>query len=96
LRAITVRYVRMAEDTMARYYADAMLNGLRFDRDAEEQAIVTFAHSLHRAGQDFIENPLGLPSMPNWDRVAAAIPDFSKLLLGAAEADATEVKVQAA
>ena len=45
-RSLEVRYVRMAEDTIARYYADAMLNGLKFDRHAEEMAVATFARSL--------------------------------------------------
>ena len=42
-QTLQVRYVRMAEDTIGRYYADAMLNGLKFDRHAEELAVATFA-----------------------------------------------------
>jgi len=38
-RSLQVRYVRMAEDTINRYYADAMVNGLEFDRHAEEVAV---------------------------------------------------------
>ena len=45
-RSLEVRYVRMAQDTIARYYADAMLNGLKFDRHAEELAVAVFAKSL--------------------------------------------------
>jgi len=37
-RSLEVRYVRLAQDTIARYYADAMLNGLKFDRHSEEIA----------------------------------------------------------
>ena len=84
-RSLEVRYVRMAEDTIDRYCADAMLNGLEFDRHAEELAVATFAHSLHQAAQEFIEQPLGLPLMPSWNRVQAAIPDFFDLLLSAVE-----------
>ena len=84
-RILEVRYVRMAEDTIDRYCADAMLNGLEFDRHAEELAVATFAQSLHQAAQEFIENPLGLPLMPSWNRVQAAIPDFFDLLLNAVE-----------
>ncbi len=84
-RSLQVRYVRMAEDTIDRYYADAMLNGLEFDRHAEEQAVDTFARSLHEAAQEFIENPLGLPLMPSWNRVQAAVPDFFDLLVNAVD-----------
>ena len=84
-RSLQVRYVRMAEDTIDRYCADAMLNGLEFDRHSEELAVATFAQSLHQAAQEFIEQPLGLPPMPSWNRVQAAIPDFFDLLLNAVE-----------
>ena len=75
-RILQVRYVRMAEDTIKRYYADAMINGLVFDRHAEELAVAAFAKSLGLAASEFIEDPLGLPLIPNWNRVLAAIPDF--------------------
>ncbi len=79
-RSLEVRYVRMAQDTIARYYADAMLNGLKFDRNAEELAVTAFSRSLRAAANEFIEDPLGLPLIPNWNRVLSAIPEFSDLL----------------
>ncbi|MCC6391567.1 MAG: glycosyl transferase [Bryobacterales bacterium] len=75
-RSLQVRYVRLAEDTINRYYADAMLNGLDFDRHAEELAVATFAVSLRQAAEEFTADPLGLPLIPNWNRVIAAFPDF--------------------
>ncbi len=80
-RSMEVRYVRIAEDTISRYHADAMLNGLEFDRHAEELAVSTFAKSLREAALEFAEAPLGLPLIPNWNRVLAAIPEFFDLLL---------------
>lgn len=84
-RSLEVRYVRMAQDTIARYYADAMLNGLKFDRNAEELAVAAFARSLRAAANEFIDDPLGLPLIPNWNRVLSAIPEFSDLLEDAVE-----------
>ncbi|MFN0166452.1 MAG: glycosyl transferase [Bryobacteraceae bacterium] len=86
-RSLEVRYVRMAQDTIARYYADAMLNGLKFDRHAEEVAVATFAQSLRKAAVEFIDDPRGLPLIPNWNRVLAAIPEFFELLQDAVEKD---------
>lgn len=86
-RSLEVRYVRMAQDTIARYYADAVLNGLKFDRHSEEMAVVTFAESLRRAAAEFIQDPRGLPLIPNWNRVLAAIPEYFDLLLDAADKD---------
>ena len=94
VRALAVRYLRIAEDTIDRYYADAMLNGLEFDRDAEERSVATFVQSLSRAGEDFLENPLGQRSMPNWNRVVAAMPEFFHSLIRAVESDA--LRAQAA
>ncbi len=87
-RSLEVRYVRIAQDTIARYYADAMLNGLKFDRHGEEIAVAAFAKSLRQAAAEFIEDPLGLPLIPNWNRVLAAVPEFFELLLDAVEKDA--------
>jgi glucosyl-3-phosphoglycerate synthase len=80
-RNLQVRYVRMAEDTINRYYADAMINGLSFDRHAEELAVNTFAESLRDAAHSFLENPLAQQVIPNWNRVLAAVPDFFVQLL---------------
>jgi glucosyl-3-phosphoglycerate synthase len=89
-RSLEVRYVRMAQDTIARYYADAMLNGLKFDRHGEEQAVATFADSLKRAAHEFLADPLGLPSIPNWNRVLSAIPEYFELLTDAVDRDTRE------
>jgi glucosyl-3-phosphoglycerate synthase len=91
-RNLEVRYVRMAEDTIDRYRADAMLNGLEFDRHAEELAVTTFAESLRQAAREFSESPSGFPLMPNWNLVHAAIPDFSDMLLNAVEPDIESVR----
>ena len=85
-RSLQVRYVRMAEDTIGRYYADAMLNGLEFDRNEEEAAVAAFAESLRQATQEFVEAPLGNQQIPNWNRVLAAIPEFLGLLRDSAVA----------
>ena len=82
-RNLEVRYVRLAEDTIDRYCADAILNGLEFDRHSEELAVAAFAESLRQAAQEFCESPSGFPLMPSWNRVQAAIPGFFDLLLSA-------------
>jgi glucosyl-3-phosphoglycerate synthase len=86
-QTLEVRYVRLAEDTINRYYADAMINGLMFDRHAEELAVATFARGLASAADEFLADPLGLPLIPNWNRVLAAIPDFFERLLSAVGTD---------
>ena len=95
-RSLEVRYVRMAQDTITRYYADAMLNGLKFDRHSEELAVATFAGSLREAAAEFLEDPSGLPLIPNWNRVLAAFPEAFEILEDAVEKDSRALAVRVA
>ncbi len=86
--ALLVRYMRLAEDTIPGYEADALINGLSFDRDAEEQMVDAFAAGLQIACRRHHENALSVPLMPSWSRVMAAIPGFLGLLQKAVDHDA--------
>jgi glucosyl-3-phosphoglycerate synthase len=87
MQALLSRYVRTAENNITRYYADAMINGLIFDRHEEETAVETFAQALKLAGEEFFADPLASPLIPNWARVSAALPGFLGSLREAVEAD---------
>jgi glucosyl-3-phosphoglycerate synthase len=89
LRTLQAQYVRSAEDTITRYYADARINGLNFDRHAEEDAVHAFARGLRLAAESFLTDPLGAPLIPNWNRVVAAMPDIFPRLNEAVEIDNT-------
>jgi glucosyl-3-phosphoglycerate synthase len=80
-------YVRTAEDTLLRFHHDAMLNGLDFDRHAEESAVEAFARAVQIASKQFLEDPLGMPLIPNWNRVVAALPTIFDDLRDAVRAD---------
>lgn len=69
-------YLRKAEDTIRFYHADAEINGLAFDRHQEELAVTTFVRGIRTAARDFMEDPLGEPLIPNWNRVESALPEF--------------------
>jgi glucosyl-3-phosphoglycerate synthase len=69
-------YVRKAEDTLRHYGADARINGLEFDRHQEELAVTTFVRSIRAAAKAFLDDPLGAPLIPNWNRVQSALPNF--------------------
>jgi glucosyl-3-phosphoglycerate synthase len=85
--ALQAQYIRNAEDTIVRYHADAMLNGLAFDRHAEEEIVHAFVRGLGMAAESFLADPLGQPLIPNWNRVVAALPDIFRRLDEAVEAD---------
>lgn len=90
LKTLQATYVRMAEDTINRYQGDAWLNSLEFDRHAEETAVDAFARGIRMASEQFLEDPLGAPLIPNWNRVLSAFPYFFEELKAAVEADNAE------
>ncbi len=76
LNTLVINYLRTAQDTIKRYNDDAALNGLQFDRHQESITVEAFTQAVQIAGNEFIENPLYSPLIPNWNRVTSAIPDF--------------------
>jgi glucosyl-3-phosphoglycerate synthase len=86
-KSLLVTYLRQAEDTLLKYEADAMINGLDFDRHEEAKAVETFTNAIAMAAQIFKENPMSTPLIPNWNRVISAIPDIFDMLRMAVEED---------
>jgi glucosyl-3-phosphoglycerate synthase len=86
-RSLEAAYDRTALDLIDRYEADAVFNGMSYDRHAEESAIQVFARSIVRAGQEFLDDPLETPFIPSWSRVRSELPDLPDRLVAAVEAD---------
>ena len=81
-------FIRNAQDSIRQYHADALMNGLEYDRHSEEQAVEGFAEQVMAAGEMFRNDPTGGEAIPNWTRVLTAFPKFPKELRAAVEADA--------
>jgi len=86
-RTLQTQYVRTAEDMITRYHADAVINGLQYDRHAEEDAVHAFARGLRIAAESYLADPLGQSLIPNWNRIVAAMPDIFQQLNEAVEHD---------
>ncbi len=86
--ALRSAYLRTAQDTIRNYHADALINGLHFDRHEEERAVEAFAERVTQAGDMFQSDPAGGEAIPNWTRVLTAFPDFPRQLRAAVRADA--------
>lgn len=86
-RSVRAAYLRTAQDQVARYAHDAAINGLFFDRHVEGNAVEAFAHAIEQAAREVLEDPLGTPPIPNWNRVDSAFPDFLDQLFEAVECD---------
>jgi len=86
-KTLLVKYVKTAENAVARYYADAMINGLEFDRHVEETAVDAFSSAIRISMERFLEDPLGAPLIPTWNRVTSAFPSFLEMLLDNVQED---------
>ncbi len=80
-------YVRTAQDMLKRYEDDAAVNGLIFDRHEESLAVETFTAGIKRAAETIMNDPLGMPLIPSWDRVISALPDIMDMVKNAVEED---------
>ncbi len=88
LRSLQIRYCQFARDAIRGYEADAICNGLLYNRHAEETTVQAFSRSLTEAAAAVCDQPLGGDQLPSWGRVLAAVPEFFELLLDAvAETD---------
>ncbi|MBP8981285.1 MAG: glycosyl transferase [Syntrophobacterales bacterium] len=86
-RTMLTAYIQESRIAIEKYHALALLNGLNYDRHEEIEAVETFVGSLRLAVREFIEDPVGIPMLSAWVRVAAAIPDFSERINEAVELD---------
>src|SRR4030067_886672 len=89
LKTLKATYLRTAQETITKYHDDAAINGLDFDRHEEGVAVETFTKGIELASKAFLDDPLRIPLIPNWSRVASAIPDFLERLKHAVDDDNT-------
>lgn len=90
-KSLVATYLKLAEDTIMRYEGDAAINGLKFDRHEEAMTVDAFTNAITSAAKTIMENPLGAPLIPNWNRVISAIPGILERLRSAIEEDNLEL-----
>jgi glucosyl-3-phosphoglycerate synthase len=89
LKTLKATYLRTAQEAITKYSGDASINGLDFDRHEEGVAVETFTKGIEMASKAFVDDPLSIPLIPNWNRVTSAIPDFLERLRNAVDDDNT-------
>lgn len=86
-RTLMTSYTQESRISIEKYHALALLNGLTYDRHEEIEAVDAFVGSLRFAVEEFMKDPIGIPMLAAWVRIAAAIPDFTERLNEAVEQD---------
>lgn len=87
LKTLRATYLQAAQEAISRYEYDAAINSLKFDQHEERTAVEAFLNGLKLATEGFLGDPLGVPMISNWSRVAAAVPDIFSRLFEAVEED---------
>ncbi len=87
LKTVWAAYLQSAQEAIRRYEDDAAINSLTFDRHEERTAVEAFLKGIKLASEVFLKDPLGVPMISNWSRVAAAVPDVFDRLIEAVEQD---------
>jgi hypothetical protein len=85
--SLVATYFGEAHQAINKFNALAKINDLSYDWKAEIAAVDVFVHSLREAIQAFVQDPLGVPSLPAWISVRSVIPDFSDRMQQTVEAD---------
>ncbi|MEW5909487.1 MAG: glycosyl transferase, partial [Thermodesulfobacteriota bacterium] len=86
-RSLVSAYIREARIAIEKYHGLSLINGLTYDRHDEIEAVEAFVDSIKCAIAEFIQDPIGIPLLPAWVRIAAAIPDFQDRLYECVEND---------
>jgi len=85
--SLRASYLRTAQDLIALYACDSQINGLNYDRHEEGSAAEAFVQCIVNAGNQFLEAPMEAPYLPNWNRVASAVPNIFERLISTVEED---------
>jgi glucosyl-3-phosphoglycerate synthase len=86
-RTALAAYIQEAQVAVEKYHGLSLINGLSYDRHEEIEAVEAFVSSLRCAITGFVADPVGIPMLPAWVRIAAAIPDFQDRLNAGVEED---------
>ncbi len=86
-RTLLATYIQESRFAIEKYNALAMFNGLTYDRHEEVVNTEIFVEALKQGVAEFMEDPIGVPMLPGWVRIRAALPGFQKKFKQAVEED---------
>jgi len=92
LRSLLVIYRRIAQDKIKQYYADAMFNALKYDRNLEDSMVDNFAEVIRKAGEKYLYDPYRR-QIPDWLRALSVMPKLRERLKDATLLDLEKIKM---
>jgi glucosyl-3-phosphoglycerate synthase len=86
-RSIRSTYYRIGLDFVEQYSSLSWFNGLKYDRNSEEETVGHFSKIVYQAGEDLLNNCDHTVFIPNWKRIKNALKDFQEEYFEAVEQD---------
>jgi glucosyl-3-phosphoglycerate synthase len=90
MKTIISAYHREARLAIAKYNALSKINGLSYMRQVEFETINAFEQTLQSANDTFLEDPMGVSTLPAWTAVRSVFPEFSDEFREAVQLDNEE------
>ena len=80
LLSLLVIYKKNAQNAIRKYHADALFNGIKYDRHLEETIVEKFSGEILTSGNNYMLKPIGT-RMPDWLRTMTAREKIREELL---------------
>ena len=87
LQTLKASFFQEARKAIGRYDALSKFNGLKYDRKKEIEAVETFDKALDKACKEFLEDPLGVPSLSAWISIRSVLPEISQKFIDTVNGD---------
>ncbi len=75
--ALLTTYYEESRRAIEQYSALSAVNGLKYSRKKEIEAINEFVKALRDANEEFNADPMGVPSLAAWTNVRSVLPSFT-------------------
>ena len=76
-KTLQATYYQEARFEISKHNALSKLNGLKYNREKEINAVETFQDAIKEATAEYYEDPMGIPSLSPWITVRSVMPNFS-------------------
>jgi glucosyl-3-phosphoglycerate synthase len=87
LQTLKASFFQETRKAIGRYDALSKFNGLKYDRKKEIEAVETFDKALNKACSEFLNDPLGVPSLSAWISVRSVLPEISQKFIDTVNGD---------
>ncbi len=86
-KSLLTTYFEESRRAISQYSALSQVNGLKYNRKEELEAIMVFTEALQKANEEFNDDPMGVPALSAWTSVRSVLPEFTDKFYKAVKKD---------